>query len=290
MRPKNFGIAVFLILVFASLCLAEEKKGTVQQEVKDFSFVQYKEGGDQKWKLNGRSADVLDNKVNIEYLSALSFDKGAILKLKAMEGNFDKGENIIHLDNNVIAASTDGTRLTTEHLIWDAETRNVFTDSIVNIKRPNMDITGTGAVCDIEGKTAELKQDISATFKSEEAGGGGERLASHRGETVPYMMADAPVTTITCDGPLELNYKQNRAFFHGNVKVEDSKGNILADRIDVYFSPETKRVKCVVARGNVRIINGDNITYSDKAVYLVDQGRVILPNRPRLVINNNPVK
>ena len=69
--------------------------------------------------------------------------------------------------------------------------------------------------------------------------------------------------------------------------MEDSKGNIIADRIDVYFSPETRRVKCVVARGNVKIMNGKNITYSEKAIYLVDQGRVILPNRPKLVIQKN---
>jgi lipopolysaccharide assembly outer membrane protein LptD (OstA) len=164
--------------------------------------------------------------------------------------------------------------------VWDAEKKNVSTDASVNIKRPDMEITGTGAVCDIDGKTAELKQSVNAIFKS------GEVDSRGRFETVPYM-TDGPVTIITCDGPLELNYKQNRAFFHGNVKVEDSKGNIIADRIDVYFSPETRRVKCVVARGNVKIMNGENITYSEKAIYLVDQGRVILPNRPKLVIQKN---
>jgi lipopolysaccharide assembly outer membrane protein LptD (OstA) len=197
-----------------------------------------------------------------------------MLKLKANKGIFDKGENLVHLSENVVITSTDGTKLTTDHMVWDAETKNVSTDAGVNIKRPDMEITGTGAVCDMEGKTAELKQDINAKLVSDESGI--LNPASGKNQTI-----------ITCDGPLELNYKQNRAFFHGNVKVEDSRGNILADRLDVYFSPETKQVKCVVARGNVIIINGENITYSDKAIYLVDQGRVILPNRPKLVIQNN---
>ena len=275
--------AVGHTLVCQNICFAEEKKETAQQEVKDFSFAQYKEGGAEKWKLNGRSAEVLNNEVNIDYLSALSFGEGTILKLKANKGVFDKGENLVHISDNVVAVSTDGTKLTADHLVWDAETKNVSTDGSVNIKRPDMEITGTGAACDMEGKTAELKQDISATFKSEEAG------TRERFETVPYM-TDGQVTTITCDGPLELNYMQNRAYFYGNVKVEDSRGNILADRLDVYFSPKTKRVKCVVARGNVRIINGENVTYSEKAIYLVDQARVILPNRPKLVIQNNGSK
>jgi len=274
MLLKNFKIAVLLILFFTSPCIAEEKKEAAQQEVKDFSFVQYKEGGDQKWKMSGRSAEVLDNEVNIEYLSALSFGEGTMLKLKADKGVFDKGENLVHLSDNVVAASTDGTKLTTDHMVWDAETKNVSTDGSVDIKRPDMEITATGATCDIEGKTAELKQDINAKFVSDKSG----ILDSVNGKNQ---------TTITCDGPLELNYNKNRAFFHGNVKVEDSRGDILADRLDVYFNPKTKRVKCVVGRGNVRIINGENITYSEKAIYLVDQARVILPNRPKLVIQNN---
>ena len=266
-------LILFLVLILPNFCYAEEKKEPAQ-EVKDFSFVQYKEGGGQKWKLDGKSAEVADNKVNIEYLSALSFGQGSMLKLKAREGSFDKGENLVHLRDNVVAASTDGTKLTSDSLVWDADAKNISTDSSVNIKMQDMDITGTGAVCDMEAKTAELKQDINAKFVSDEFGG-------------PDSIGAKGQTVITCDGPLELNYKKNRAFFHGNVKVEDSKGDILADRIDVYFNPETRRVKCVFARGNVRIINAGSATYSDKAIYLVDQGRVILPNRPKLIIQND---
>ncbi len=275
MRTNTFFIVILLFIAGLRTGFCEEKKEAAQQEVKDFSFVQYREGGGLKWRLGGKSAEVVDNQVNIEDLSALSFGQGTMLKLKSRQGSFDKGENVVHLTDNVIAATTDGTRLATDRLDWNAETKNVFTDASVNIKRPDMDITGTGAVCDIEGKTAELKEGINARLVSDELAMPGS-APNEKNQAI-----------ITCDGPLELNYKQNRAFFYGNVKVEDSRGNILADRIDVYFNPATRRVKCVVARGNVRIINGENVTYSEKAIYLVDQARVILPNRPKLVINNN---
>jgi len=266
---------IFLGFSLSSVCIAEEKKEAAQQEVKDFSFVQYKEGGSQKWKLNGKSAKVVNNQVNIEDLSAISFGQGTVLKLKSREGSFDKGENVVHLRDNVVMATTDGTKLTTDRLDWNRETKNVSTDSSVNIKRPDMNITARGAVCDIDGRTAELKQDINAKLVSDELDIPG---------SAPGTKSQ---TAITCDGPLEINYKQNRAFFHGNVKVEDSKGTIIADRIDVYFNPETRRVRSVVAAGNVRIINGENVTYSEKAIYLVDQARVILPNRPKLVIQSD---
>lgn len=274
MNRFKYITVLFLVLGLPCFCFSEEKKELSQQEVKDFSFAQYKEGGLEKWEMNGRSAEVLGNKVSIEYLSALSFGEGSMLKLKANKGVFDKGDNLVHLSDNVVAACSDGTKLITDHMIWDAETKNISTDCSVNIKRPDMDITATGATCDMEAKTAELKQDINAKLVSAESG-------------IPNAVSGKSQATITCDGPLELNYMQNRAFFHGNVKIEDSRGNIMADRLDVYFDPETKRVKCVVGRGNVRIINGENITYSEKAIYLVDQGRVILPNRPKLVIQNN---
>jgi len=284
MGKKSLYAVIFLSFCFTHICFGEDEKNA-QQEVKDFSFVQYEENGGKKWVLNGKSAEVADNKVNIEYLSALSMGKGTMLKLKALEGSFDKAENTVDLRNNVVVASTDGTKLTTDHLIWDAQSKNVSTESNVNIKRPDMDITATGAVCDVEGNSAELKHDISAILKSSEADNLNpvSEVQARQGG-LPNTSAK---TTITCDGPLELDYRQSRAFFHGNVRVEDSKGAILADRIDVYFNPQTRRVKSVIARGNVKIINGENVTYSDKAIYLVDQGRVILPNRPKLVIQNN---
>ena len=72
-------------------------------------------------------------------------------------------------------------------------------------------------------------------------------------------------------------------------KVRDAEGNIIADRIDVYFGKDTRRVRVVVARGNVKIINEGNVTYSEKAIYLVEQGRVVLPKRPKLVIQREEV-
>jgi lipopolysaccharide assembly outer membrane protein LptD (OstA) len=152
-------------------------------------------------------------------------------------------------------------------LDWDAGTKNVYTDADVSIKKAAFEVNGKGAVCDLENNTAELKQDITANIAPPETG----------------MLR---TTIITCDGPLELNYNKNRAIFRNNVRVEDSEGNIYADRIDVYFNPTTRRIKCVVAKGNVEIVNGENVSYSEKAIYLVDEGRVVLPNKPRLVIQS----
>jgi len=235
--------------------------------------VQYEGGGAKKWKLNGTSAEIEDGKVNIDNISVLAFGEEATLKLKAKEGSFDREKSVVHLEKNVVAKTTDGTTLTTDSLDWNAETKNVSTAEEINVKKNDFEISGKGAEIDMEGKTVEVKKDVTASITS-----------------VPpdYLKKkdDKEQTIITCDGPLEINYKKDRATFLNNVKVEGSEGDIFADRIDLYFNSETRRVKCVVARGNVRIMNGGSVTYSEKAIYLVDEGRVILPKRPKLVINN----
>jgi len=240
--------------------------------------VQYEDTGEKKWEMKGKSAELEDNDVKINEISALSFEQDQVLKLKAKEGSFDRKEGMVYLSENVVLKTTDGTALRTDSLDWDTETRNASTDEAVNIKKADFEITGKGAELDPENKIAEVKKDVTANINT---------------ATPSYLGTGGKgqgTTTITCDGPLELNYNTNRATFQNNVVVKDVEGNIFADRIDVYFNPGSKRIKCVVARGNVRIINGENVTYSEKAIYLVDEGRVILPKRPRLVIQNEDIR
>lgn len=240
------------------------------QEIRSFSLAQYEDGGEKKWELNGKSAEVEGAKVKINTVSAIAFGEDMALKLKAKEGSFNREGQMVHLEDNVVVKATDGTMLTTDSLEWDARTRNVFTEEHVNIKKTDFQLDGKGAECDLENRSAEIKSDVTAFMRSPDPG--------------------LSVTTITCDGPLDINYRKSHATFHNNVKVEGGEGNIFSDRIDLYFSQDTRRIRCVVARGNVRIVNGESVTYSEKAVYLVDQGRMVLPKRPKLVIEGSYVK
>lgn len=197
---KMIVLLLVVSLSFGPFCFAQGDAGP-GQEIDNFSLVQYKDGGGKKWELNGRSAEVGEDTVKINEVSALLFGKESSLKVKARQGSFDRVEEIVQLDDDVVARATDG-------------------------------------------------------------------------------------TMITCDGPLVIDYKKNKATFQNNVKVKDVQGDIFADRIDVYFNKDTRRIRLVVARGNVRIVNEGNVTYSEKAIYLVGQGRVVLPKRPRLVIQS----
>ncbi|MFC1666750.1 LPS export ABC transporter periplasmic protein LptC [Candidatus Omnitrophota bacterium] len=275
---------VLLILGLCGFSFAQELGG-VAQEVEGFSLMQYKDAGEKRWKLLGKSAEVEGERIKISEISAVIFGKNTVFKLKAREGDFDKEQHLVCLEDDVIIKTTDGIKFTTDFLQWDTKTENMFTDAPVSIKRTDFEVNGRGATYNLEQEISELKKDVVANIGSLK-----RNALRHTGDAIEAANNKTQDVTITCDGPLEINYKKNQAIFKNNVKVENIQGNIFADRIDVYFKQDTKEVRCVAARGNVRIINGNNVTYSEKAIYLVDQGRLILPKRPKLVIQNEPPK
>ncbi|MFA6079395.1 MAG: LptA/OstA family protein [Candidatus Omnitrophota bacterium] len=91
--------------------------------------------------------------------------------------------------------------------------------------------------------------------------------------------------SITCDGEVEFNYEKNQAYFNKNVKVKSEDADIDADKITINLEANTKKIKDIVAEGNVKIVRGENITYSDKATYVESEKKIILTGRPKLVIS-----
>ena len=94
----------------------------------------------------------------------------------------------------------------------------------------------------------------------------------------------AGLTTITCDGEVVFNYEKNEAYFAKNVKVISEDGEIDADKITLFLDVKSKKIREVVAEGNVKITRDKNITFSEKATYVESEKKVILSGRPKLVI------
>ncbi|MFH1189611.1 MAG: LptA/OstA family protein [Candidatus Omnitrophota bacterium] len=92
-------------------------------------------------------------------------------------------------------------------------------------------------------------------------------------------------TIITCDGEVQFDYEKNQAYFLKNVKVVNSDGTIDADKITVHLDPGTRRLKEIVAEGNVRIVRGDNTTFSQRASYSESDKKVTLSGRPKLILS-----
>ena len=231
---RNIAILILLILNLSVFCFVQIAQGEPAKTLDGFYLVQYETAGEKKWELNGLSAEIGEDTIRIKEPSAVAFGRPAGLKLKARQGDFDPKIQLVHFWNNVVVKTTDGIKLTTDSLYWNAENRNIFTDESVNMK-------------------------FSASTRQ---------------------------TTITCSGMFDLNYKKNCATFYDDVRLKDSEGDVFADRLDIYFTNLAERITSVVAQGNVKITREGSSTYSEKAIYLVDEGRLILPERPKLVVVN----
>jgi len=231
------------------------------EQIRSFSLSGFSETGKKTWKVEGKSADIMSDVINLSDIDADSYGEEVTVNLKSDEGVFDRSTNNIRLKKNVVIVTDEGTTLTTDTLDWDAKQELISTEDYVFIERKDMDIEGTGASAKPNLKIAQLDNDVRVDVKD-------------------------PPAIITCDGPLELDYDKNIAYFYNNVKLVDKETTIDTDKATGYFDPKSHTLSKVFCEGNVKIVRGEDITYADQLTYLPDEGRVILTGRPKIIISS----
>ncbi len=276
-------VLVFVFLFFSRTnLLAEESKEIKEstQQIGDFSLSGFGDKGKKSWDLAGKSADIFNEVVKLKEVKGNHYAQKDNINLTADNGDFNKKSAVVHLQDNVVITTSSGAKLTTDSLDWDRKQQIVSTLDKVNLERADMNLSGVGA----KGHTA-LKQvvleknvrlDITPLDKEKNKK---EKIA------------------ITCDGPLDVDYEKNIAIFNNNVKVEKSDLTIYSDKMQVYFSPKQEEGKAavegavisssinkIVAQGNVRILRGENISYSQEAIYNALDKRITLTGKPQIVI------
>ncbi len=93
-----------------------------------------------------------------------------------------------------------------------------------------------------------------------------------------------------------MDYEKNIASFNDNVKVEKLDLIIYSDKMDLYFVTGDNSAKAdkttksmansidkIIASGNVKIVRGENISYSQEAIYTALDKKVVLSGHPKLV-------
>lgn len=229
-----------------------------EQTIKSFSLAGYTEAGKKKWEVEGAVAHIFSDVVNLTSIVAKAYGEETQVTLTADEGKFDKNNKDVQLSKNVVVVTTEGTKLSTDSLTWDADTNSITTDEKVLVEKENFTVEGKGAIAQPGLRQVKLNNDVVVKIQ--------------------------PQTVITCEGPLEVDYKNNIAYFNSNVSVEDERGEIFSDKMEVFFVPKTRTIDKVVAIGNVKITRGQNTTYSEKATYTASDGKVVLTGKPKLVI------
>lgn len=277
-----------------SLCADSKSEPQVEseQQINDFSLAGYGDKGKKSWDLSGKTADIVDEVVKLKQIEGNMYGKEEDIKLTAQSGNFNKNDGKVHLEQDVVITTSTGTRMTTDSLDWDRKKQLVTTKDTVNIQRDNMVIAAQGAKGEANLKKVALEKNVRLDINPE-----GQDKEQEKGIKEKII--------ITCDGPLEVDYDKNIAIFNNNVKIDRLDTLIYSDKMEVYFVVSGKeekpkeetgdglnqqmmnsKIDRIVARGNVKVVRGENISYSDEAIYSAKDKKLVLTGSPRLVISS----
>ncbi|MCG3176217.1 MAG: Lipopolysaccharide export system protein LptC [Candidatus Omnitrophica bacterium] len=166
---------------------------------------------------------------------------------------------VVFLDQNVTLRMQDGTLIRTDKVEWSQEKGKMRTDQPVVVTRENVHLTGVGAVGEVSRNFIQLNRDI-----------------------VMHMQPDGK---LTCDGPMKAYYGQNKMVFYRNVRAEDGRGILTANRMDVLFEQDNKRIQQIVAIGDVMITRGTDTTHSRRAIYTPATGSLRLEGNPEITLH-----
>jgi lipopolysaccharide export system protein LptA len=105
------------------------------------------------------------------------------------------------------------------------------------------------------------------------SGKGGERaLKTKRDFGFTASRAPIDITSDTVEG----DQKQNTVTFKGNVVAKQEDMTLYANTLIIIYDPDTKKLKEIIAIGNVKVIQLDRRATGQKATFDQDENKVVL--------------
>ncbi len=254
------------ISVSAESTDVKDSEAVAEQQFEDFNLQGYTDSGEKAWDVTGETADMLGSDIKLTNIDANMYSEDTT-NLVAKSGMIDKVSGEIHLERDVVITTQSGAKLTTDSLDWKRNEDLVATEDFVTIMNKQMTATGYGIEAHPSLKLAQLNKDVTVNIEP-------EKDNKEMGGTV----------TITCDGALEIDQIKNKATFNDNVVAIQVGRELKADKMEVFFDPETKKIKQVICSGHVIVTQGENRSYSDEATYSADTQKLILSGRPKLIM------
>ena len=101
-----------------------------------------------------------------------------------------------------------------------------------------------------------------------------------KSEKKPIVITSA---TLTADN------KNNTAIFEGDVKAETGDLVMYSDKMTVYYDNSENKVKKIHAAGNVKVHNNDRALFSEEAVYMYSDEKIIFSGNPKAVEGENVI-
>jgi lipopolysaccharide export system protein LptA len=89
-----------------------------------------------------------------------------------------------------------------------------------------------------------------------------------------FTASNAPIDILS--DTVEANQKQDTVTFKGNVIAKQKDITLYAHMLVITYDPDTKKIKEIMAVGNVKIVQLDRRATSQKATFHQDERKVIL--------------
>lgn len=111
-----------------------------------------------------------------------------------------------------------------------------------------------------------------AQGKKGAAKGEGKKPQGDMGFGLTATRAPIDITSDT----VEANQKQSSVTFKGNVIAKQEDITLYANTLVIYYDQETKKLKQIIATGNVKVVQLERRTTSKKATFHQDENKVVL--------------
>jgi lipopolysaccharide export system protein LptA len=115
---------------------------------------------------------------------------------------------------------------------------------------------------------------ISGEAQENSGGGKSGEKALKTGKGFGFTTSRAPID-ITSD-TVEADQKQNKVTFKGNVVAKQEDVTLYANTLVMIYDPDTKKMKEIIAIGNVKVVQLDRRATGQKATFDQDKNKVVL--------------
>ena len=198
------------------------------QHVKHFKLEGFSEDGKNKWSVEGDFANIVEPEILLDQIRGNSISDEFTVLIEADDGIYNMNTKTAVLNGNVQITLAEEGKVFMETATWNPNTEQLSSTSLIEIVHNGVIIRGIGGIVKVQDEWARLDKDIKLT--------------------------DEEGRIITCDGPLEVIYKENKAILNNNVIITDAQGKMKSDKVVAYFDKDKREIENIEWLGNVEAV------------------------------------
>ncbi|NQT20236.1 MAG: LPS export ABC transporter periplasmic protein LptC [Planctomycetes bacterium] len=215
-----------------------------------------------------------------EYNIKITSDSGVVNRRDRRNFTFTLKGNV-----TIRIADPARTLLTAEKLEWVAADHVLLTDTPVEVRRTDFTVKGVGLEMRPEEGTREvrfikLSKDVQAEISPRTAASAVFSGLTGKARPADRKEEDAPPMFISSKGAMTINRDTNSVSFEENVVARRGTFTIRADKLEMTFDPEKRKVTTIIGTGNVSASDGKNGASGDTLSWDASTGLVEMAGNP----------